>query len=157
MHFVTGGAFNGKSAWVKKFYSLNESEHLWVSAYKGNSLPDLLFGRTIVLEGIEEWIKTSHVNSSVDVSREEWRRLLQNWREWEAGHPARTFVVIGADITKGVVPADPGARQWRDLTGWVYQDIAKCSSRVDLIWYGISNQLKYTRGNEDENLYTHRG
>ncbi|PLR81127.1 bifunctional adenosylcobinamide kinase/adenosylcobinamide-phosphate guanylyltransferase [Bacillus sp. V33-4] len=142
MHFVTGGAFNGKSAWVKNFYQLNEQEHLWISAYKGYSLPGSFFGHVVVLEGIEEWLKNCHVNSSIDASREEWQRLLQNWLAWEAGDPARTFVVIGADITKGVVPADPGARQWRDLTGWVYQDIAKFSSRVDLIWYGMSKQLK---------------
>ncbi len=57
MHFITGGAYNGKRQWVKRYYTLDHS--LWLSAYNG-SLPnkfehtELPF--TVIVEGVEQWI-----------------------------------------------------------------------------------------------------
>ena len=52
------------------------------------------------------------------------------------------IIVIGTDITKGIVPIEKENRVWRDLTGRVFQDTASICERVDLIWYGISKRLK---------------
>lgn len=51
-------------------------------------------------------------------------------------------MLIGSDISKGIVPMAAEDRWWRDTTGWVYQDLVSAAERVDVIWYGISQKLK---------------
>ena len=54
----------------------------------------------------------------------------------------RMVILIGSDITKGIVPIEAENRVWRDVTGRVYQDTVSICNRVDLIWYGINKRLK---------------
>ncbi|MDZ5474215.1 bifunctional adenosylcobinamide kinase/adenosylcobinamide-phosphate guanylyltransferase [Bacillus sp. 31A1R] len=132
MHFVTGGAFNGKRAWVKNL--LNNECH-WISSYQGEEFPNpTTFKGKVVLEGMEQWTKK--------YSREHWRENLKQWLVWEKESADRQVIVIGTDIMKGIVPMEKEHRNWRDLTGWVYQDIVSLSSRVDIIWYGINQTIK---------------
>ncbi|HJV16947.1 MAG TPA: bifunctional adenosylcobinamide kinase/adenosylcobinamide-phosphate guanylyltransferase [Bacillales bacterium] len=143
MHFITGGAYNGKSVWAKEFYQLNNQDCRWISAYKYENFPDDLskyHEKFIVLEGVEQWIlKMIEDNASCE-HREKGRKIIQAWTNWETLD--RHLVVIGTDISKGIVPIEPIDRIWRDTTGWFYQDlVAKCD-RFDLIWYGIAKQLK---------------
>ena len=39
MQFVTGGAFNGKSSWVRAYNQINEDNSSWFSAYRQDILP----------------------------------------------------------------------------------------------------------------------
>ncbi|WP_226087676.1 bifunctional adenosylcobinamide kinase/adenosylcobinamide-phosphate guanylyltransferase [Mesobacillus sp. S13] len=142
MHFVTGGAFNGKSEWVKKQYHLDDLEHSWYSAYKGDEIPELTDKQIIVLEGIEVWIRQMAKNNQADVSRQEWLSISQKWMKWESDDQQRKIVLIGSDISKGIVPMEAEDRVWRDTTGWVYQDLVLRADRVDVIWYGICQKLK---------------
>ncbi len=144
MHFVTGGAFNGKSNWVKDFYQLEDTPHLWLSAYRGAELPagigEWEKKDVVVLEGIELWLK-SMSGRSLDV-REQWQTFLQAWKSWERGAEGRMLILIGSDITKGIVPIDAEERKWRDAAGWAFQDTAAAADQVDLVWYGIRQKLK---------------
>jgi adenosylcobinamide kinase / adenosylcobinamide-phosphate guanylyltransferase len=146
VHFVTGGSFNGKAKWVRNFYKMDgKVEALWISAYKKHPLPISLheFGKDfIVLEGVEQWIRGLLTRSDLKDFRAEWQNIVRNWHLWEAERPERTLVMIGADITKGIVPVEKEHRNWRDCTGWAYQDIADLADRVDHIWYGIGQRLK---------------
>lgn len=146
MHFVTGGAFNGKSKWVAEYYQLKDTPHLWISAYREEAYPDHLSkcneGNIIVLEGIEMWLRALAGLLETQQFREKWQLLLQTWLEWEKEDRHRKVILIGTDITKGIVPMLAEERKWRDLTGWAYQDAAASAERVDLIWYGISQKLK---------------
>lgn len=145
MHFITGGAYNGKSAWVRDFYHLDnetKSSH-WISAYQDDELPKdfSIHGENrIILEGMEQWILKLIERDAY--SREIGNKLIQNWIDWEESHADRKIVVIGVDISKGIVPIEKKNRLWRDLTGWFYQDLVKHCERVDLIWYGIPKKLK---------------
>ena len=135
MHFVTGGAFNGKRKWVKKNYPAAQ----WISAYDGNALLDdlsTLEDSMVVLEGIESWIKNS------PYSREGWRELFKSYLDWEESYSKRKVIVIGTDISKGIVPMEEENRTWRDKTGWVYQDLVVVCDSVDVIWYGINQTIK---------------
>ena len=96
----------------------------------------------VVLEGIELWVKELLKNLDSKGVREYWRMLLQNWLIWENGRPERKVILIGSDITKGIVPVEVSDRVWRDVTGRVFQDTVSASEQVDLIWYGIQQQLK---------------
>lgn len=141
MHFVTGGAFNGKRAWVKDTYAIRE----WISAYDRKHLLNdcsILSGEVIVLEGLEIWTKELALKLSLTEAREHLRRVLDDWDSWEKAVPKRRMVLIGTDITKGIVPMSEDDRNWRDLTGWFYQDIVGKSEKVDIIWYGINQTIK---------------
>lgn len=147
MHFVTGGAFNGKRKWVKETYQLDEvTNYLWLSAYEQEKVPKVLPNDDyliIILEGIEYWIREliDECNDGF-TCRAEWQQLLNHWLAYEQGEAKRKLIMIGSDITKGIVPLDETLRLWRDVTGWVYQDLTIAAQRVDLIWCGISTRLK---------------
>ncbi|MBT2689179.1 bifunctional adenosylcobinamide kinase/adenosylcobinamide-phosphate guanylyltransferase [Bacillus sp. ISL-47] len=142
MHFVTGGAFNGKSGWVKKFYNLENIPYQWVSAYKGETVNGFHISGIVVLEGIEVWIRDWLKESDAREVRTRWQNYLRGWLDWEKEDNHRKIVLIGSDISKGIVPMEADDRKWRDVTGWAYQDTAAQSNRVDLIWYGISQKIK---------------
>lgn len=144
MHFITGGAFNGKSKWVKEYYGLNAAPHLWFSAYQGNSIPEITenWPDFVVLEGIEKWVQEWSSQLAIHEIREKWRMQLHSWIQWEKEAEHRKLILIGSDISKGIVPMLAEERNWRDVTGWVYQDIAETGEKVDVIWYGISQKIK---------------
>ncbi|MBS4192543.1 bifunctional adenosylcobinamide kinase/adenosylcobinamide-phosphate guanylyltransferase [Bacillus sp. FJAT-49705] len=145
MHFVTGGSFNGKSKWVKEYYQLKDSNHLWISFYEKEQVlvnPVLVEDPMVILEGIEVWIKDLAAQYEVSQAREKWRLFLSSWLEWENKDGNRKVILIGTDISKGIVPMHAEERKWRDMTGWAYQDIARTADRVELIWYGISQKIK---------------
>lgn len=142
MHFITGGAFNGKRAWVK-----NKFPHaIWVSAYRGDlltlNIPGNSDSNIVVFEGLELWVREILTEKSLEESRvyfqDVWKALLS----WERSRPQRCIAIIGTDITKGIVPVAQEERTWRDLTGWVYQDLASKCERMDVIWYGINQTIK---------------
>lgn len=146
MHFVTGGALNGKSRWVREYY--NEKRIVfdhWVSGHHPDDLPkeiNMLACQTIVIQGIEQFIKEDCLTMDMHTCREAWKILLDDWKMWEKSDPQRLLVIIGTDITKGIVPIEKTDRTWRDVTGWVFQDISSKADRVDVIWYGLNKQIK---------------
>ncbi|MCM3566961.1 bifunctional adenosylcobinamide kinase/adenosylcobinamide-phosphate guanylyltransferase [Neobacillus mesonae] len=147
MHFVTGGAFNGKRAWVKQTYK----GYHWISAYENASLPidvSTIEGNLLVLEGIELWVKEFTNKYNLNECRNVWNRCLDQWQSWEKEKPGRIIVIIGTDITKGIVPVEKENRRWRDAAGWAFQDLAARAEKVDIIWYGINHTIK--AGGEEE-------
>jgi adenosylcobinamide kinase / adenosylcobinamide-phosphate guanylyltransferase len=144
MHFITGGAFNGKRSWVKNRYMVTEVDR-WLSAYDNSPLPtDLteMEEELIILEGVETWLKDLTKEFDSNKCRKIWNSCLDNWLTWERTKLNRKLVVIGTDITKGIVPLEKENRLWRDVTGWAYQDCAKRSEKMDIIWYGINQTIK---------------
>ncbi|WHY62070.1 bifunctional adenosylcobinamide kinase/adenosylcobinamide-phosphate guanylyltransferase [Cytobacillus firmus] len=141
MHFITGGAFNGKSRWVKGFYQLDDTPHKWISAYPGELAGDL-DQNLIVYEGIELMIKEWSQALEFEEIREKWQEMLEKWLQWENADVNRKVVLIGSDISKGIVPMEALDRKWRDASGWAFQDAAAAADRVDLIWYGINQKIK---------------
>ncbi|MCM3584417.1 bifunctional adenosylcobinamide kinase/adenosylcobinamide-phosphate guanylyltransferase [Mesobacillus maritimus] len=148
MHFVTGGAFNGKSQWVKEYYKLNETPHQWISVY-GGELPNLWTEKEaiyqqpfMVFDGIESVFKVWVQKYDVSDIRDMWRSFIDSWNEWEQNDPQRNVVIIGTDFSKGIVPLQALDRKWRDVTGWAYQDIVSVAERVEIVWYGIARQIK---------------
>jgi adenosylcobinamide kinase/adenosylcobinamide-phosphate guanylyltransferase len=129
---------------VKNAYQISEHD-VWLSAYGNDQLPvDLAIKDhdLLVMEGIELWLKTLTAQFELNECREFFNKCLDHWVAWEKGNSIRQLVVIGTDITKGIVPLEKENRVWRDLTGWAYQDIAAKSDRVDVIWYGLSKTMK---------------
>ncbi|TRM12093.1 hypothetical protein FH966_10590 [Lentibacillus cibarius] len=144
MHFITGGAFNGKRKWVKRNYAMDQC--VWLTAYEADSLtmpPNADIPSVVVLEGLEEEIHT-RINPvlSPDTIRQDVMNQIDPWLAWEAADSHRRLVIIGTDISKGIVPMGKRDRLWRDVTGWVYQDLVERAERADVIWYGMEQTIK---------------
>ena len=54
----------------------------------------------------------------------------------------RACVIIGDEISGGVVPVDKFEREWRDVTGKLYQYLAEEAEIVDRIFAGLPLRLK---------------
>lgn len=107
----------------------------------------------VIIEGLEMWIllsfmsrKQAEEDRKLEELRQYWQELFNQWRALErqdaAGDVYRPVIIIGSDITRGVVPLEKELRAWRDLVGWVYQDAVTLAERVDQVWYGIATTLK---------------
>ncbi|WP_174616007.1 bifunctional adenosylcobinamide kinase/adenosylcobinamide-phosphate guanylyltransferase [Virgibacillus ihumii] len=146
MHVVTGGAYNGKSAWVKEHYRLEGEKHFrWIDACQDMSCPNAMSDLKqdlVIFEGIEQWVWNWIKKRQPEDPRDFGKQIIGDWTGWEQSKAGRTLVVIGVDISKGIVPMNQEMRLWRDVTGWSYQDLVKNCDRLDLIWYGIQKQLK---------------
>lgn len=147
MHFVTGGAFNGKRKWVVDTYKLQQTQnYTWISPFRQYfdfvQLTDTAKFQTVtIIEGLEVLIEIGLRQDQKDL-RNAWTVIFQKWMSWEQQNDHHDLIVIGSDITKGIVPIEKHDRQWRDLVGWCYQDLMKLCQRADLIWYGTAQPLK---------------
>jgi adenosyl cobinamide kinase/adenosyl cobinamide phosphate guanylyltransferase len=115
---------------------------MWLSAYELDPFPDEpsdLDASLVVLEGIEYWVEQAI--KTVEDPVGEWITLINKWTLWEEAYDMN-FVLIGTDITKGIVPVRSLERKWRDTTGRCYQLTSRKAHRVDLIWYGIHQTIK---------------
>ena len=54
----------------------------------------------------------------------------------------RACVIIGDEISGGVVPVDKFEREWRDVTGKLYQYLAEEAEIVDRVFAGLPLRLK---------------
>ena len=145
MHFVTGGAFNGKRKWVKQYYS---GDVTWLSAYELDELgaPTGELTGTVILEGIEHWVrKEIDPELSADILLDKAIEKLEHWIEWEQKEANHKLVLIGTDISKGIVPIGKTDRLQRDVVGWIYQELVQRAERVDIIWYGMAQTIKNSK------------
>ena len=143
MHFVTGGVYNGKSKWVRQQYQVTD-DSVWVSAYRNHDFPETINpqSKLMVLEGLELWIKQDTQQQDAAEIRTSWKFRMDRFLNWEKDYENRHLIIIGNDLSKGIVPIEASDRTWRDACGWVYQDLAERADRVEVIWYGINQQLK---------------
>lgn len=146
MHFVIGGACNGKAEWVRHHYDLwKYPKESWIKAYEcsfNDRLREDFDASFVVVEGMEYWIRELSLQHESDEVRKRWKEILMKWDSWEKEGLNRSVIFIGSDITRGIVPVEKVNRKWRDDAGWAFQDTVQACDRVDQIWYGIGQQLK---------------
>jgi len=129
---------------VKTHFNLKETDTTWIPLFSGERihLDDINFSNSvIVIEGLEYGIRSTILNNDSEV-RKSFTILMQTLKQWEEEDPDRRVIWIGAEVGKGIVPMEKLSREWRDMTGWVYQDLAKMSKQVWLVWYGLATSLK---------------
>ncbi|MBC9785785.1 bifunctional adenosylcobinamide kinase/adenosylcobinamide-phosphate guanylyltransferase [Heliobacterium chlorum] len=68
---------------------------------------------------------------------EQARQVSQMARESEA-----TVIAVGNEVGWGIVPLDPLSRIFRDVAGWVQQEVARQAHRVYLTVSGCPMQIK---------------
>lgn len=146
LHFVMGGACNGKAEWVRSHFCLGQYPRVsWIKAYECSYYDWISEDSTdslVVVEGIEYWIRDLSLQHESDIVRQIWKETLLNWDRWEKDGCKRKLVIIGSDITRGIVPVEKADRKWRDDAGWTFQDTVQLCDRVDHIWYGIGQRMK---------------
>ena len=144
MHVITGGAYNGKWEFAKQFFDLSkEAEFIKYSGYNNDKLPSdftEVKADFFIIQGIELYVK-GFFEKKASV-RSQTEEFVLNCLNWQEANPKRKLILIGNDISKGVVPVEKTDREWRDMTGLMYQRLVQVSERYDVIWYGINKQLK---------------
>ncbi|KAB7705378.1 hypothetical protein F9802_14870 [Bacillus aerolatus] len=156
MYLITGGAFNGKKQWVRKEFELDSKPYQWHSFYASDELEEWKM-ELIVLEGIERHVRRLiEKEEGSEAAREVWKEELAGWLNWETEKQGRQLILIGTDITKGIVPANAFDRMWRDAAGWCFQDAAEKADQVIQIWYGLPQKIKMRGNNNNETLYENR-
>ncbi|MCA1022812.1 bifunctional adenosylcobinamide kinase/adenosylcobinamide-phosphate guanylyltransferase [Halobacillus litoralis] len=130
MEFVTGGAYNGKGKWVEEEWIDRHQEYTWINVKTQEAvIPDT---NQLVLENIE----------FISKETEEGWAWLEPFITWENQHPQRRLLLIGTDMTKGMVPLEKSDRIWRDRTGFLYQMVMEEAEHAYVVWFGIAEQLK---------------
>ncbi|AJD92383.1 hypothetical protein JMA_30660 [Jeotgalibacillus malaysiensis] len=136
MHFVIGGAYNGKRKWVES--QLNQASFRELSE-PGEKIDSGM--NTILFTGLEHWILKQFGRDSDEVVLA-WKQEVDRLTKWENGHPDRRVIIIGTDQSKGIVPLEKEQRFTRDVLGWCHQYSALKAERVTRVWYGIAEELK---------------
>lgn len=147
MHFITGGSFAGKRNWALNFYRLTKKSdclQLFNFYSEDTKLADVDQWKKpiMMLEGLEYLIKQKLDAMEMEEVLRHFRQLFQELIQWEKQDEHRQVIIIGSDITKGIVPMEKRDREWRDAAGWVYQEAVRNAARADIIWYGINETLK---------------
>lgn len=140
MDFITGGVYNGKGKWVKEQLLHDQEEYSWIDGSNLSTLPDSqdIHTSVVVIYHLESVINTYIEQLQQSLLTEHVDQLL----EWEKSCKQHQLIVIGTDITKGIVPLEQADRTWRDTVGFTYQYLIQQANRVFLIWFGLSEQLK---------------
>ncbi|WP_421378636.1 bifunctional adenosylcobinamide kinase/adenosylcobinamide-phosphate guanylyltransferase [Bacillus salacetis] len=140
MQFITGGTFNGKSRWVKENI---DREREWLKLFHSETMPHPAgYEGLVVMEGLEYLVLSElRKGRNGDDVRMDFLSLFLKWKSWE-DVSANEIIWIGSDISKGIVPIEAETRLWRDVTGWVYQDLVRESKEVYEIWFGLPTLLK---------------
>jgi adenosylcobinamide kinase/adenosylcobinamide-phosphate guanylyltransferase len=122
---------------VRRFYELKEeTSYRWCNGYEQEVfLPGEAEPPLVVFEGMETLIRRAP-------DRAHWSAFVEAWHEWEQATDGRRVVWIGCDITQGIVPLVKEEREWRDVTGWCYQQLAERCDRVDRVWCGLAERMK---------------
>ena len=136
MHFVIGGAYNGKRKWVES--QLNQVSYQELSE-PGEKIDSGV--NTILFIELENWILKQFGRDSDKVVLA-WKQEVDRLLKWENGHPDRRVVIIGTDQSKGIVPIEKEQRYTRDVLGWCHQYSALKAERVTRVWYGVAEELK---------------
>lgn len=110
--FLTGGAFEGKTAYAKKKYP-----------------------HARIISDYHQTVR-KQLEDGPD-PEEEIRKLLQSLKE-----KPETAVIISDEIGCGIIPLDPMERKWRELNGRVNCLIAAEADSVIRILAGIPQKLK---------------
>lgn len=124
MHVYIGGAYNGKSDYVKKQLALAGREMTW---YDGELPPKGI--SPIVVNNLHQWLAQFEGEEAEAI--ELWTERLSN----------RACIVILTDIGRGIVPMDAKSRAYRDRCGRLYQALIAQAEEVTQIWYGIAKKI----------------
>ena len=124
MILIFGGAYNGKLKFVKEKYNINDEEIFFCT-------DEHLELDKKVLCGVHVFTRECVLNKLNSLE------ILEN----NLGY-LKEKIIICDEINSGIVPMEKQNRIWREETGRALQFLAKHSSSVYRIFFGIEEQIK---------------
>ena len=124
MNLIIGGAYQGKRAFAKDAFSLEEAQ---IYPCQGAEI-DFSFP---CIDRLEEFTLAC-VRTGIDP--------IAYFRTHEAQWQSATLIC--QDIFCGVVPLEAELRQWRNVTGQLCQYLSKHAQRVSRVFCGLEQRLK---------------
>lgn len=124
MNLIIGGAYQGKRAFAKDAFSLEEDQ---IYSCQGAEI-DFSFP---CIDRLEEFTLAC-VRIGIDP--------IAYFQDHEAQWQASTLIC--QDIFCGVVPLEAELRQWRNVTGQLCQYLSKNAHRVSRVFCGLEQRLK---------------
>lgn len=126
MELIIGGAYQGKTVYVKSRYGLGESETFVCSPDRA----EIDFSRPCV-DRLEEFVWAC-VREDVDAAGY-LRASRDKWKD---------TVFVCRDIFCGVVPVDKTERAWREAAGRAAAYLASEAAHVTRLFCGLPQTLK---------------
>ena len=124
MVLIIGGAYQGKRAFAKETFRLEEGEIFTCSG------AEIDFSARCV-DALEAFTLACVRCGADPVAYFAEREAL--WRE---------SILICRDVSSGVVPLETDMRRWREETGRLCQYLARHAQRVSRIFCGLEQRLK---------------
>ncbi len=91
----------------------------------------------VLIECLTTWIANVLVKES-----EESLNLRQEAFLTALAHSTRPVIIVSNEVGLGIVPEYPLGRQFRDLAGWLNQDLARRAQEVAFLVAGLPMWLK---------------
>src|SRR5699024_8388006 len=93
----------------------------------------------LIIQHLEMYVKKFFENDASVPSQTE--AFVLNCLNWQERNYDSTLIIIGDDISKGIVPTNRQEREWRDMTGLLYQRLIQTRESFNIIENGINKQL----------------
>lgn len=74
---------------------------------------------------------------SWQIAKQAFSEVLTEWSEAKAD-----LLLVSNEVGQGIVPLGELSRQFVDESGWLHQDVAKASHKVDFVMAGLALNLK---------------
>lgn len=124
MILVFGGAYNGKLAYVKEKYNIDEEDIFYCT------LGNLDLDKKVIC-GLHIFVREMILND-----KDPLEYIKNNIEKLEGK------IIITDDIGMGIVPIEKRDRMWRDIHGKCIQYISLNCIKVIRIFFGIEKVLK---------------
>ena len=124
MHVFIGGAYNGKTDYVRRWIG-DKAACFCTMDTTATAEPDEL----LVITDLHDWLLSTDVTEA---------QASEAVREISG----RETIFILTDVGRGIVPLDSQQRELRDRCGRLYQQLFTEATSVTRIWYGIPHTIK---------------
>ncbi|WP_162805843.1 bifunctional adenosylcobinamide kinase/adenosylcobinamide-phosphate guanylyltransferase [Sporosarcina sp. PTS2304] len=122
MHVIIGGAYNGKTEYVRRLVGDQKVEFCTMETA---AMAD---GRLVIV-GLLDWLRQTEMDEA---------QSLQAVRD--VIEPDTIFILT--EVGRGIVPFEAEQRELRDQCGRLYQYLFAQAIEVTRVWYGIPQQIK---------------
>lgn len=124
MHIFIGGAYNGKTEYVRRWIG-DQPSFFCTMETAGSAAP----GERLVISDLHDWLQSTSLSESE--ARHEIRKIS-----------APDTVFILTEVGRGIVPLQSDQRDLRDRCGRLYQQLFAEATDITRIWYGIPQTIK---------------
>lgn len=124
MILIFGGAYNGKLAFVKRVYNIDNDDIFFCKD------ENMTYNKKVIC-GLHIFARACAINkvSALELIKNNMNLLKDK-------------IIICDEINSGIVPMEKLDREWREETGRVLQLLTRNSSEIYRIFFGIEEKIK---------------